>query len=81
MFDQSELSRKSGREKNGMDQTYLSSSGQEINHFLYSSSAMHVQRYIDQVLRHRFAYHIALFVGRIFQELLAQVVTKRIFAE
>lgn len=41
---------------------------------------MHVERDIDQVLRNRFAYDISLFVRRIFQELLAQVVTKWIFS-
>ena len=56
----------------------LSASSQEINHLLYSSSSMHVQRNVDQIRGNRFTDEVALFVRRILQQLLAKVVAKRV---
>lgn len=58
--------------------TYLPSSRKKINHLLNSTSAMHIQRYIDQFLCDRFTDKVALFICREFQQLLAEVVTERI---
>lgn len=39
---------------------------------------MHVERDVDQILGHRLADQIALVIGRELEELLAEVVAKRI---
>ena len=58
--------------------TYLSPSRQEVNHLLDSTGTVHVQRDVDQVLRDRLADDIALFVGSILEQLLAEIVAKRV---
>jgi hypothetical protein len=58
------------------NRTCLSSGGQEINHFLYSSRTMHVQRNVDQILGYGFADDVPLFVRGELEELLAQIVTE-----
>ena len=58
--------------------TCLSTSGQEVNHLLDRTGAVHVQGDVDEVLRDRFANQIALLIGTVLQQLLAQVVSKGI---
>lgn len=59
-----------------MEPTCLSASGQKVNHLLNSASTMHVQRNVDQVLSNGFADEIALIIGRVFEQLLAQIIAK-----
>src|ERR1700722_12373222 len=59
--------------------TCLSSCRQEIDHFLYSTRTMHVQRDVDQFLGNRLAYHATLLVRRKFQKFLTQVIAERIW--
>ena len=47
--------------------TDLSASGQEVDHLLHSTSAMHVEGNVDQVLCDRLADEVPLFVCGIFQ--------------
>lgn len=60
--------------------TCLALSGEEVDHFLDSPCAVHVERDIDKVLRHGFADQVALIIGRILQELLAEIIAKWIFS-
>lgn len=42
----------------------LASGRQEVNHFLNSSGAMHVQRNVDEILCNRLADKVTLFIRR-----------------
>ena len=50
--------------------------GQKVNHLLNGSGAVHVERDADQVVGNGFTNDVSLFIGRIFKELLAKVVSK-----
>lgn len=63
------------------DSAYLSACREEIDHLLDSTSAMHIEGDIDKVLRHRFTNDVSLIICRIFQELLAEIVTERIYMQ
>lgn len=52
--------------------------GQEVNHLLDGSSAVHVERDANQVIGDGFANDVSLFIGRVFEELLAEVVAEGI---
>jgi hypothetical protein len=39
---------------------------------------MHIERNINKVLRNRLANNVSLFIGGIFQQLLAKVIAERI---
>jgi hypothetical protein len=56
--------------------SHLSASGQEINHLLHGTGSMHVQRDVDQIRGDGIADEVALFIRRIFQQLLAKVVAE-----
>ena len=52
---------------------------QELNHFLNSSCAVHVQRNVDQLRRNSLNNGGALLVTTELEEFLAQVVAKRVY--
>lgn len=54
--------------------------GQEVNHLLNGSRAVHVERDADEVIGDGFANNVSLFVGRVFEELLTEVVAKGVCA-
>jgi hypothetical protein len=58
------------------DLTGLPRVGQEVDHFLDSSSTVHVERDGNKVIGDRLADDAALFFGRVFQQLLAEVVAE-----
>jgi hypothetical protein len=51
---------------------------EEIDHLLDGSCTMHVERDADEIVSDRFDDGSSLFIGRVFQELLAEVVSERI---
>lgn len=57
---------------------YLSASREEIDHLLDGTGTVHVKRNIDEILSNRLADDVALVICRIFQQLLAQIVTEGI---
>ena len=61
------------------NRTHLTLSGQEIYHLLNGTSAMHVERDCDKVASHGFADQVALVVGGILKQLLAEVIAKGIY--
>ncbi len=54
----------------------LSRVRQEVNHLLNSSGAMHVERDGDQIIGYGLADDAALFLSRVFQQLLAEIVAE-----
>ena len=66
----------SGKCAKGQLINHLSSSRQEVDHLLHRSRAMHVQRDGDEILCDSLANQIALFVRRVLEHLLAEVVAK-----
>jgi hypothetical protein len=60
------------------DRTHLTLSGQEIDHLLNGTSTMHVERNRDKVASDGFADKVALVVGGILEQLLAEVIAKGI---
>lgn len=60
--------------------TCLALSGEEVDHLLDSPCAVHVERDIHKVLCHGFADQVALIIGRILQEFLAEIIAKWIFS-
>jgi hypothetical protein len=50
--------------------------GQEVNHLLDGSCSVHVERDADEVVGDGFANDVSLFIGRVFEELLAEVVSE-----
>jgi hypothetical protein len=65
-------------DKNPLKATCLASGGQEINHLLYSSRTVHVQRDGNEILSNRFADNVALIVRGELEEFLAQIVAERV---
>jgi len=63
-------------DENPLKATCLASSGQEINHLLYSSRTMHVQRDANEILSDRFANNVALVIRGELKKFLAKVVAK-----
>jgi hypothetical protein len=53
--------------------------GQEVNHLLDGSCSVHVERDADEVVGDGFANDVSLFIGRVFKELLAEVVSEGVF--
>jgi hypothetical protein len=49
---------------------------EEIDHLLDGTSTVHVQRDSDKIIGNRFADDVSLFLSRVFQKLLAEVVAK-----
>ena len=47
--------------------THLSLGGEEVNHLLHSSGAVHVERDIDQILSDGLADDIALLISGVFE--------------
>ena len=65
--------------KSGFRMTCLSACRKEINHLLNSAGPMHIQRNVNKILCHRFTDDVALLIRRIFQQLLAKVVSKGVW--
>lgn len=61
------------------DITYLTLSRQEIDHLLNGTSAVHVERNRNKIASHGFADEVALVVGGILEQLLAEVIAKGIY--
>ena len=58
--------------------TILSASRQKVDHLLNSTSTMHVERNVYQVLSDGFADEVALIIGCEFEQFLAEVIAKGI---
>ena len=58
--------------------TNLSLGGEEVNHLLNGTRAVHVERDVDQILSDGLADDIALLIGGELEQLLAEIVTERI---
>lgn len=54
--------------------------GQEVDHLLDGSRAVHVERNADEVVGDGFANDVSLFVGRVFEQLLTEVVAEGVCA-
>jgi hypothetical protein len=63
-------------DENPLEATCLASGGQEINHLLYSSRTVHVQRDGNEILSDGFADNVALIVRGKLEEFLAQIVAE-----
>ena len=53
--------------------------GEEVDHLLDCTGTMHVQGDVDQVLRDGFADDVALLIRGVLDELLAQIISERIY--
>ena len=67
-----------GGKKKLVGKSDLSAGGQEINHLLNSASSMHVQRNVDQIRGNGITDEVALFIRRILQQLLAEIIAERV---
>ena len=57
-----------------MFNTCLALRRQEVDHLLNSARSVHIEGDVDEVLGDRFANDVALLVGRVLEELLAEIV-------
>lgn len=55
--------------------------GQEINHLLDGSCAVHVERDADEVVGDGFADDVSLLIGRVLEKLLAEVVAEGVYRD
>lgn len=53
--------------------------GQEVDHLLDGSRAVHVERDADKIVGDGFADDVSLFIGRVFEQLLAEVVAEGVY--
>ena len=58
--------------------TDLPPCAEEVDHLLHRARAVHVERDRNEVLRDALADDVALVVGRVLQELLAEIVAEGI---
>ena len=64
------------RQDDAPDLVGLPGVAEEVDHLLNSSGTVHVQRDADKIVGNRLADDVSLLLGRVLQELLAEVVTK-----
>jgi len=64
------------RQDDAPDLVGLPGVAKEVDHLLNSSGTVHVQGDADEIVGDRLADDISLLLGRVFQELLAEVVTE-----
>lgn len=74
--NQSQPVAKGGGEARKGGRTHLARGRQEVDHLLHGARAVHVERDGDEVGRDRLADGVALLVGRVLEELLAEVVAE-----
>jgi hypothetical protein len=77
IFDESDDVHRQGVDQ-GPDLLWLSGRSEEIDHLLHSSSSVHVERNTNEVISNRFDDGRSLFVGRVFEQFLTQVVAEGI---
>lgn len=78
VLDQSDDVQAEG-EDDAPDLVGLPGVAQEIDHLLDGPGTVHVQRDADEVVGDRFANDVALFLGRVLQELLTEVIAEGVY--
>ena len=61
------------------DRVNLSASGEEVDHLLHGTCAVHIEGDVDQVLSNRLADEVTLLIGAELEKLLTQVIAEGVY--